>query len=271
MTGPDPLTSRDYWEHLYQTRQRRRDPWHRPVRRWLSRGFHSHKDLVLSHVLGRYLPRQGRLVEIGCAPGEVLLALCTRFGLEPFGIEYSDIGYRATVDEFERQQVDARGVMRGDIIDPVFRHRYREHFDVVFSAGFIEHFANPTDVVGYHFELLKPGGQLVILIPNLRALLYKPILGITCPDVLAIHNLSIMRRSEFHALFTNHPVNTHYCNYLGMLELGLMFRPNTARFSLAIQAMFDVLLINILQHHDLHNRFTSPSLLYVGTKHRRQE
>ena len=274
MTKPDSLTSRGYWDGLHHMHQpsRRKPWWHIPVRRWLYRGFYSHADLVRTYVLEKYLPRQGKLMEIGCAPGRVLLAFRSRFGLEPFGVEYSDSGYRATVAEFEQQHVDSRGIIRGDFTDPEFRSRYREHFDVVFSNGLIEHFVNPTDVVGYHVELLKPGGQLVIVIPNLCGLLYHPVLSLTCPDILAIHNLSIMRLSKFHTLFANQPLDVHYCNYLGTVSLPLMIRPQPQSrvlktFFVVAQAVFDILLVNILRHRDLHNQFTSPYLLYIGTKH----
>ena len=89
----------------------------------------------------------------------MLLDICTRYGLEPFGIEYSESGYRATVDEFERRSVDPSGIMQGDLTDPEFRRRYREYFDIVYSGGLIEHFVNPIDIVGYHVELSKPGGS----------------------------------------------------------------------------------------------------------------
>ena len=41
-------------------------------------------------------------------------------------------------------------------------------FDVVMSRGFIEHFDEPSSVVDRHLDLLKPGGLLVVSIPNLR-------------------------------------------------------------------------------------------------------
>ena len=270
MTEPDPLTSRDYWSHMHQlqSHQPRRNSWRKSVRHWLTSGFDYHWKSTYTHVLKQYLPRRGKIIEIGCADSHELLALCAHFGLEPFGVEYSEFGYRMAVDNFERQHVDSNGVIYGDFTDREFRYRYGEHFDVVYSAGFIEHFKNPIEIVGYHLELLKPGGQLVILIPNLRALLYHPILSIIGRDILALHNLSIMRRSKFHMLFSNYPLDTHYCNYLGVCNLPLMFRPLARNFvSAKLQIVFDILLTNILRHRDLPNRFTSPYLLYVGTKH----
>ena len=41
-----------------------------------------------------------------------------------------------------------------------------EYFDVVFSAGVVEHFTDPTEVIRIHLELMKNGGFLIIMMPN---------------------------------------------------------------------------------------------------------
>lgn len=267
------LTSRDYWDRTHDPSRPaaadQRKPWWRvPLRRWLGRGFRSHADLVRTHVLERHLPRQGRIIEIGCAPGRVLLTFRKRFGLEPFGVEYSPVGHQATLAEFERQRVDSSGILLDDFTDPEFRRRHGERFDVVFSDGLIEHFTNPAAAVAHHVELLKPGGQLVVGIPNLRGALYHPVLSLTCRDVLAAHNLDVMRLPAFRMLFAHQPLDAHYCDYLGTVSLPFMIRPRPRTPVLDYaQAVLDVLLTHALRHRDLHNRFTSPYLLYVGTRH----
>ena len=270
MTDPEPLASQGYWESLNQTHSFMSDTWHRRIRRRLNRGYYSHYRMVFDHVLDHHLPRQGKMIELGCAPGVMLLDICTRYGLEPFGIEYSESGYRATIDEFERRSVDPSGIMQGDLTDPEFRRQYRGYFDVVYSCGLIEHFVNPIDIVGYHIELLKPGGRIVVDIPNLRALLYRHILSITGPDILAIHNLDIMKRSKFDSLFSKYPLHANYSNYIGTFDLRLMFPPKgriLQKIASAIQSISDVLLISILKHHNFGSSFASPHLLYIGTKH----
>lgn len=268
MTDPEPLASNEYWERVNQTHSPMLT-WRSRVRYRFTRGFYSHLNLVRASIQDQYLPRQGKIVEIGCAPGRTLLEISARYGLRPFGIEYTESGYRSTVDEFKRRNVDPSGVILGDLTDPEFRHRYREHFDVVFSNGFIEHFANPIDIVDHHVELLRPGGQLVVSIPNLRPFPYRSMLAITAPDILAIHNLNIMELSKFNALFPDHRLYTHYCNHVGTFELPLMFHPlsHTAqKISSIVQTMLDIFLINTLKHRNLSSSFTSPCLLYIGTK-----
>ena len=271
MSDPEPLASIEYWEYVNRTRSTisPMPTWRSRVRYRLTRRVHSHLNLVRTHIQDQYLPRQGKIVEIGCAPGWTLLEISTRYGLEPFGIEYTESGYRATVDNFNSRNVDPSGVIFGDLTDPEFRHRYQKHFDVVFSNGLIEHFANPIDIVDHHIELLKPGGQLVVSIPNLRPFLYRSMMSITAPDILAAHNLDIMELSKFRTLFPDYRLCTHYCNYAGTFELPFVFHPQNhiARKILSIvRTMFDILLINILKHRSLSSSFTSPCLLYIGTK-----
>lgn len=45
-----------------------------------------------------------------------------------------------------------------------------QSFDVVHSAGFIEHFADTQALIRKHIDCLKPGGTLFITLPNLRGI-----------------------------------------------------------------------------------------------------
>ena len=261
------LTDRAFWDRRHQgsrpaaagvSRRRR-------FLLWLNRGFDSHYHFLTTHILGQYLPRGGRIIELGCAPGRTLLDLCARFGMTPFGIDSSDVGYQATLDEFQRKGVDPRGIIHGDFADPAFRRRYRESFDVVYSGGLIEHFTDPAAVVAYHVELLKPGGRLVVSVPNLRAALYYPVASLTQPEVLAAHNLDVMRLPAFRAVFANEPLRTDFCDYLGFLNVAFMFRPGN-RLIYYLQLAIDTTMIRVAGRRDLRNRHTSPYLLYVGTK-----
>lgn len=265
MEPDSALTDRAYWDRVHCGRRQRPHSWRRTFRLWLNRGFDSHEHLVFTHILSKYLSATGRVIELGCAPGRNLLGLCRRFGLEPFGVEYSEPGYQATLDEFQRQNVSPNGIIHGDFSDPSLLKRYSEYFDVVFSRGLIEHFSDPDTVVGYHVKLLKPGGQLIISIPNLRAAAYYPFASSMFPDVLAAHNLKIMRLPAFKALFEKQPLRPHYCDYLGSFNLGFMFGSGSYLVS-RLQAGFDALMINTARHYQLRSRHISPQLLFVGTK-----
>ncbi len=269
-SGPT-LAPRDYWSRCHRQARAgagRTGPDSPGLLRRLKHGHESHAKLVYWHLIDSQLPDSGSVIELGCAPGRVLLDLCKRTGLQPFGVDYSEPGYHRTVDNFTRRGGDPSGIMHADFTQPEFRREQANRFDVVWSAGVIEHFTNPRDVVGYHVELLKPGGTLVVSIPNFRGIMY-PCYAAMDPETLGIHNLDIMRRDVFESLFDGHPLDSRYCDYVGIVRLTLAIPERCRRLTSVVrrvQSAIDALLINTAGHRDFPNRFASPYLLYIGKK-----
>ena len=152
------------------------------------------------------------MIEIGCAPSISLLSTSDTSGLELPRIDYSEPGYRRTIDYFRTKGLPADGIMHGDFTSEVFRGDYLEYFDVIYSNGLIERFTNPEESVKYHTEPLKPGDILIIAIPNLLGLDY-PILSLQAQDVLKIHNLDVMRRPGVSELFSREDLKELYRGY----------------------------------------------------------
>lgn len=118
----------------------------------------------------RHLPdlRGGKVIEVGSAPGTFIADFAEAFGATPYGVEYSDTGARANRAHFAARGVDPENLIHADFFSASFRDAYHERFDVVISRGFIEHFTNVDAVIDGHMRLLKPGGTLIVGIPNLR-------------------------------------------------------------------------------------------------------
>jgi SAM-dependent methyltransferase len=72
-------------------------------------------------------------------------------------------------------------------------------FDVVYSSGLIEHFADPTEVVRQHLDLVRTGGTAVITVPDYRGI-YGTLQRYFDIEILGIHNLDIMTREALTAL-----------------------------------------------------------------------
>lgn len=53
-------------------------------------------------------------------------------------------------------------VIEGDL----FKYKPDKQYDLVLSAGLIEHFEDTKDIIARHLNFLKPGGILVITLPN---------------------------------------------------------------------------------------------------------
>lgn len=159
---------------------------------------------------------RGEVLEIGCAPGKWLAYLATELGLLPSGIEYSAVGVEATIKNFSLLQIKYGKIWHGDFIDITPEKK----FDVVMSLGFIEHFDAAAEVVTQHVKWLKPGGVLVLGVPNFRGI-YKPIQKILDPTLLEKHNLTIMNLTFFRKIADLNRLKIRYLNYLGSFEPSL--------------------------------------------------
>lgn len=123
-------------------------------------------------------------LEIGCAPGKMLSWVAGVLGAHVSGLDLSDPGIRVARKLFAELGLSA-DLRRENVFETSFAE---ESFDVVYSAGVIEHFEDPSDLVRIHTRLVKPGGLALITIPNLRGLYGR----LASQETLDIHNLDIM-------------------------------------------------------------------------------
>lgn len=104
-----------------------------------------------------YLPSQtgGRLLEVGCGSG-TMLATMAGYGWDVTGLDF---------DERAVANARAKGleVHHGGLA----QQRYSEHmFDAVVMSHVIEHVAEPEALLRECLRILKPGGKLVVITPN---------------------------------------------------------------------------------------------------------
>jgi 2-polyprenyl-3-methyl-5-hydroxy-6-metoxy-1,4-benzoquinol methylase len=220
----------------------------------------------------RNMPLPGaEVVEIGSAPGEHLAKLSETFGLVPFGIEYSDAGAEVNRAVFAARGLDPGNVIHMDFFSDECLLRYRERFDVVVSRGFIEHFEDPSRVVDRHLELLKPGGLLIVTIPNLRGINHA-LTRLFHRELIPMHNLEIMSKVRFRRLFDTTKVRLLTCTYIGTFSFYLFSVKAGSRLApllracMKVQAMLNVLFRLCLGDGGAENRFTSPQLIFAGVK-----
>lgn len=201
------------------------------------------------------------VVEIGSAPGANVLKWRHKLGYDVFGVDFSEVGLRMQRDLFAKEGLDQSHSIGADFLSPEFQQRYGERFDIVYSAGLIEHFEDPQAAVKGHLKILRAGGLVVITIPNITGV-YRHWME---PDVIAAHNLSIMNPERFKALFDLPELTPLLCGYYGQLNLGIPFRPDSAFHQNLLRAQ---LLANFLLRFIPfpENSWTSPYLRYVGRK-----
>jgi len=176
----------------------------------------SYNDFAIQQLLTSYLPVRPdwRAIEIGCAPGDNLARLHRMFGYIPYGIEYTHSGVLSTLDTFRRRGLDTANITEADFFDGDFHERFRGNFDVVFSDGFVEHFDPPCEVLRLHVNLLKTGGYLICIIPNLLGVFY-PFLRLCALDLLERHNCKLMGEDTFRRMFEPFELDVKFCGYVG--------------------------------------------------------
>lgn len=283
--APESRAQKTFWDARHEafvTEQARREGLRSGVLRKLVRGARlrigadpsdDYSTFLFHKRLRRHLPvnPNWKAVEVGCAPGRNLIALHRLFGYQPYGVEYSSVGADATRDTLISHGLDPAHVIEADFFAPAFRTTHRAHYDVVLSYGFIEHFDDPRAVVAAHTHILKPGGYLVCLIPNLYSLSY-PFLRVFANDFLHVHNCVIMRLRPFTALFDNLGLEAQYCGYCGVCRFfGLALRHERSFRGILVRLLDrSADLLNHLMFVVLRGRAPetsiSPNLVYIGRK-----
>lgn len=174
--GVNEKTNREHWDGVWKSAPRLRLP------KSIDIG-----TLNLKRLLAKYVKSGQTFLEIGCAPGKLLAWVERELGATVSGLDYSQPGI-----ESARQLFAALGIQADLRSEDIFQTTFPDaSFDVVFSAGVIEHFDDPRDIVRRHAELLKPGGVAVISVPNYGGWMGR-MQGWLDPANLAIHNVEIM-------------------------------------------------------------------------------
>src|SRR5262249_22506677 len=113
-----------------------------------------------AHRLLDLVPRGGRLLELGCACGFLLLAARER-GFSAEGVEMSAW---ASTQARERYGLDVRtGHVEGLALPT-------DSYDVVVLADVIEHLHDPRRTLRHVHRVLRPGGRLLLLTPDIGSL-----------------------------------------------------------------------------------------------------
>lgn len=112
----------------------------------------------------RYIKPGDRVLEIGCGGSRFLPYFARELKAEVWGLDYAAAGVRTAKAALQRAAVQGT-VIEGDLFGA--NDIPANHFDVVFSAGFIEHFPDTAGVLRHIIRYAVPGRGLVITeVPN---------------------------------------------------------------------------------------------------------
>lgn len=227
--------------------------WHKPPRLRLPTPLLAETRDWMA-LLRRYVPRGGAFLEIGCAPGKRLAWVAKSLNTRAAGLDYSPVGAH-----WSREVARATGASCDIREEDVFATTFPEgSFDAVYSAGVIEHFDDPTEIVSRHVRLARPGGLAIITIPRFSG--WMRWLQERCdPQNLAIHNLRIMTPDALRALAPSN-VEILECRPFGRVSLSAVsLRQRLGLLGLAIQ----LAVSGVAQIQPLEIAPLSPQLLLL--------
>lgn len=256
---PDAITTPDYWEKAWAESDipLAIDPSDLAPENYFYRMLH---DLFTRH-LGAHCQPGAKLIEIGCGGSRWLPYFHKSFGYEVSGIDYTEAGLELAQSILEKANVDGQ-LVHGDLfkIPP----EWRERFDVVVSFGLVEHFENTSQVISACSGYLRPGGQMITLVPTMRGL-YGLAYRMLRPSVYrkhVPHSLETLKKAHADA-----GLNIRYCGYILGLPGLLSAKGNSgllSRMTFALSRSYWSLERSGFGVPP--NRFTSPYALCILNK-----
>lgn len=157
------------------------------------------------------LRRESRLLDVGCGSGLFLARIADMTRCEVHGVDSSQ-----AAAEIARKSYNI-DVFAGTITEVPFPH---EHFDAVTSWWCLEHVTNPLQVLCKIHQLLKPGGQCIVGVPNIASFNAR-IFGdgwyhLDCPRHLYLYSPDTISRLLGKAGFTVEGI-AHHKNTRGLV------------------------------------------------------
>ena len=123
--------------------------------------WHHHKFETIS----RFMPLEGRHLDIGCGPGTFIGTLLSSSKIKSYGIDFShqQIEYASSHYESERSFFNCI-----DLFDPLFTEKVGENFDVITFIEVIEHIErnHAIKMLSSAKAMLKKSGTLIVTTPN---------------------------------------------------------------------------------------------------------
>lgn len=158
--------------------------------------FTDYPNLLSKYIVDKYKMSKGKkILDLGCGRGEFLKGF-SNCGLKAYGLDQSMVGKEINSD-VEILQLD----MENDIFP------YDDDmFDFIFTKSVLEHFYYPERLVSQVYRILKPGGMIVIMVPDWEDV-YKtfyvdythrtPFMKSSLRDILILNNFKNVNVDKF--------------------------------------------------------------------------
>lgn len=233
-------------------------------------GFFGSYDIFLcDSILAKHLSvnknnkEDVKICELGSGDGKLLKKIADNFNYKPYGIEFA----KGPIEQAKERGIN---IIEDDVFSPEILEKYKEHFDVVYSYGFIEHIIPPEKAVDIHLQILKKGGYFFIQIPRLKGFNYLKF-KIFRPDLLPLHNLTIMEEEILRSLCKKGNVKELYCKNYGTFKLRLpMVKKNIGwyilKFICSLEYILNPFFRLVFKDKGFETRLFSPCVIFIGKK-----
>ena len=207
------------------------------------------------------------LIEIGCAPGRWMAYFDREFGYHVSGLEYAEVAAAIT-----RKNLDMQGVQGEILVQDFLSWEFElRRYEVVFSAGFIEHF---RDVAPVMERICGLSSRFVVtIVPNLCGI-NGVIRKLFSPKNFAEH--VPIDASTLEALHARCGMRKLFCGYVG----GVQFVPpgDGSRFYREHRNWARIVYVPVVTLNQLsmklgkilkytpNSRMLSNILMYIGEK-----
>lgn len=177
---------------------------------------------VFDRFLGSVRPLS--VLEIGGAPGQYAAYIHRRLGHAITIFDSSPVGCEKARENFSLLKMSAE-VVSGDMLRPP---PDLGRFDAVYSLGLIEHFEDVAGAVRAHAGFVKPGGMVILGVPNLHGL-NELLMRRLAPSFLSKHELPAMDESTWEVFEAELGLKRLFRSHIGGFEAGTFWRCESRR------------------------------------------
>jgi SAM-dependent methyltransferase len=165
----DPKTMYEAsWQH-----QRRREAENKRPPGWgarMRRSLTADRYEVVAELMSTIERQGGALIDIGCGRGETLRAAAARFD-RLVGVDISDVELEVLGRELPAE-ISAKTTLRAIDLNSSWPFADGE-FDVVSALAVVEHLFDPYFISAEMARLCRPGGHVLVEVPNIAYLKYR--------------------------------------------------------------------------------------------------
>lgn len=200
------------------------------------------------------------LIEIGGFPGRYLAYLSHTYNVIPTCLDYNS--NQSQIEEtFKVMKIKKYDIIQADFTT----YEPTQEYDFVISNGFIEHFDDFNNILDQHVKYLKPGGKMLVMIPNKRYL--RKWYGLICDNKnLKAHNLKSMSIRVFKNFAQRNNLKIDTLQYYGGFPYTVHQKLNIFQKMIykSIRIVFKEIINPILMNYP--SKYLSNSIIFIAIK-----